>query len=190
MVMNTNGDTNAYVKYSGGNIVIGAGGADKVTVAPNSTTLTSDLLLTNNDINAGGGYLQSFTLYGVDVLQSTFRLMSSSMLTGSPGTSSGLRIFTRVPMCRSGSIRGLALSTENATVKSGSLSGTVNVNGTPQAATVGMHTGTIAYATWAKDTYTFNAGQYLTVQLTASSGYLTDTDLTSGSFVGILTVEF
>ena len=188
--MNTNGDGSAYVKYSNGNIVIGAGSADKVTVAAGSTTVANDLTVSAADINAAGGFQRDERFYKLRVLQGSFPMMSASILSAAQGGVEGFMAFTKVPLIRAGSVVGLALLCQDATVKSGSLSGTVRINGTPTAATVGMNTGTIAYTTYTKDTHTFTAGQYLEVQLSASTEYLTDTDPNSGSFMAVVSVEY
>ncbi|MDP3763689.1 MAG: hypothetical protein Q8Q92_03510 [bacterium] len=186
MAFNTNGDGGAYVKYSGKNIVIGAGDADRVTVSPGNVTMT-------NDIDAAGGYQHDFMFYRRQLLQTAGVFMTSSIafLSGATTGFTG-SVFTRVPMLKAGSVRGVSLLTQDHTVKSGSLSASVLVNGV-FAGAVGMHTGTIGTATFAKDTYTFTAGQYIEVALTATvgdSGYFTDKDIVSGSWLGVVTVEY
>lgn len=186
MAFNTNGDGSAYVKYSGKNIVIGAGDADRVTVSPGNVTMT-------NDIDAVGGYQHDFMFFRRNLLQTAGVFMTSSVALFSSSTSymTG-SVFTRVPMLRGGSVRGISLLTQDCTVKSGSLSASVLVNGV-FAGAVGMNTGTIGTATFAKDTYPFTAGQYIEVALTATvgaAGYFTDVDITSGSWLGVVTVEY
>lgn len=186
MAFNTDGDGRSWVKYSGGNIVIGAGDADRVTVSPGNVTMT-------NDIDAGGGYQHDFQFTRRNLLQTAGVFMTSSVAylsTSALGISAS--IFTRVPMLKAGSVRGISILTQDSTVKSGSLSASVLVNGT-FAGAVGIHTGTIATATFAKDTYTFTAGQYIEVAMTATvgdAGYYTDYALVSGSWLGVVTVEY
>ena len=43
MAFNTDGDGNCYVKYSGGTVVVGAGGADKLTVSAGNVTVANDI---------------------------------------------------------------------------------------------------------------------------------------------------
>ena len=186
MAFNTNGDGSAYIKYSGKNIVIGAGDADRVTVSPGNVTMT-------NDIDAGGGYQHDFQFTRRNLLQTAGVFMTGTVgyLSTSAGGITG-SIFTRVPMLKAGSVRGVALLTQDCTVKSGSLSASVLVNGT-FAGALGMHTGTVGVATFAKDTYTFTAGQYIEVALTATvgdTGFHTDFDIRSGSWLAVVTVEF
>ena len=186
MGFDTGGDGSAYVKYSGKNIVIGAGDADRVTVTPGNVTMT-------NDIDAAGGYQHDFQFTRRNLLQTAGVFMTSSMalFSSSAGGMTG-SIFTRVPMLKAGSVRGIAILTQDSTVKSGSLSASVLINGV-FAGAVGMSTGTIAVASFAKDTYPFTAGQYIEVAMTATvgdSGFFTDINLTSGSWLGVVTVEY
>lgn len=187
MAFNSDGDGNAYVKYSAPNVVIGAGGADRVTVSAGNVTMT-------NDIDAGGGYQHDFQFTRRYLLQTAGVFMTSSVayLSTSAGGITG-SIFTRIPMLKAGSVRGISLLTQDCTVKSGSLSASVLVNGT-FAGAVGMHTGTVGVATFAKDTYTFTAGQYIEVALTATvgdgTGFHTDFDIRSGSWLANVTVEY
>lgn len=184
--MNSDGDGNVYVKYSNGSVVLGAGNSDRVTV-------TSQDVDVAGDIDAAGGYQHDFQFTRRNLLQTAGVFMTSSIAylsTSALGISAS--IFTRVPMLKAGSVRGVALLTQDCTVKSGSLSASVLVNGT-FAGAVGMNTGTIGTATFAKDTYTFTAGQYIEVALTATvgdSGYFTDVNLTSGSWLCNVTVEY
>lgn len=119
--------------------------------------------------------------------------MTSSIVqfsgTAAAGNATDFR-FTRIPLPKAGSILSLTLMTQGMTVKSGSLSGTVVINGSPTSATVGMNTGSIVTAQFAKDSVTFAANSYVEVQLTASTGYLTDLDPTSGSLMGLVVVEY
>src|SRR3990167_3107149 len=110
MAFNTNGDGGAYVKYSGKNIVIGAGDADRVTVSPGNVTMT-------NDIDAAGGYQHDFQFYRYNMLQSAGVFMTSTIVFSSASAMFTGSFFTRVPMLKAGSIRGISILTQNATVK-------------------------------------------------------------------------
>lgn|SRR3990167_5042598 len=183
MGFDTGGDGNAYVKYSGGNIVIGAGGTDKVTVAPGDVTLSSDII-------AAGGLTKNHSFYKVRLRQGSFPVMTSSILSGARDAEDRA-VFTRIPLPKAGSVLSISLITQDCTVKSGSLSGTITISGTPSATgTVGMSTGTIVYNTFAKDLVTFTAGQYLEVQLSASTTFATDLDPNSGSFHCVVALEY
>ncbi|MEK6879960.1 MAG: hypothetical protein AABY22_10150 [Nanoarchaeota archaeon] len=189
MAFNTNGDPSAYIKYVDKKVVIGAGDADKVTVTQTSVDLASDVSMTNNDINARGGYAQSFVYVCNNVLQNTFRSMTSSIAYVSnslPDTK-----YDIIPLVRSGSVLGIALSVQNTTqtVKSGALSASVMLDNANVSLTLGMNTGSVATATTTKDTVTFNPGQRLGVSLSASSAYLCEPNATSASFICTVLVE-
>ena len=182
-MLSSDGDGSAWVKYSGKNVVIGAGDADRVTVSPGNTTLS-------NDISPNGGLARDYSFYKVRLRQASFPVMTSSYLSGARDAEDSA-VFTRIPLMKAGSVLGIALITQDCTVKSGSLSGTITISGTPSATgTVGMSTGTIAYNTFAKDLITFTAGQYLEVQLSASTTFATDLDPNSGSFHCLVSVEY
>jgi len=192
MAFETGGDASVYVKADGGSVKIGAGERDKLIVSVGSVSASVDIV-TGGDINSRGGTSHEHKFLSYRVNQGTTPMMTSSIVdfSGTAAAGNGTRIvFTQVPMLRAGSVLGIGLLTQNCTVKSGSLSGTVNINGTPSAATIGMHTGTIATRLLDKDSVTFTAGQYLELQLTASSVYYTDLELTSGSFQGFVWVEY
>src|SRR3990167_1878089 len=106
--MNTNGDGSAYVKYSNGNILIGAGSADKVTVAPGSTTVTNDLIVSNADINAAGGFKRDERFFKLRVLQGSYPMMSASILSAAQGGVKGFMAFTKFLLIRNGSVVGFA----------------------------------------------------------------------------------
>mgnify|MGYP001558527516 CR=1 FL=1 len=189
----TGGDGSAYVKYSNGNVVVGAGSVDRLTVGNGTVTLAGELSA-SGDLNVGGGQMHDYDFVAYRVRQSSTPIMSSSIFdfSGTAALGNSQRVvFTRVPLAKAGSVLAVSLLTQDCTVKSGSLSGTVLIDGTPNAnAWVGMHTGTISTRRLTKDIASFEAGSYLELQLTASSGYLTDTDPTSGSFIAIVTVEY
>jgi len=187
-MIDSNGDGSVYVKGSGGTIQIGAGNATIVTVGRSSTTVVNDLVVTG-DLGASGGYVRSYSVYGFRVLQGAFSLMTSSMIHSSAllaGT--GMKYLTRIPLRSSGSIIGISIVAEDGIVKSGSLTASININDIP-VASLGMFTGTMASTTFAKDLYAFNGNSYLTVALTASTGYLNSLEITSCSFTCIVDVE-
>ena len=186
-MINSNGDGSAYVKYSNGGVVIGTGNSDRLTVNNLGDVTVS------GDLNVAAGMVRDAQFVSYRVNQGTTPLMSSSIVdfSGTAALGNSTRIvFTRIPLMRAGSVLGISLLTQNCTVKSGSLSGTVLISGVPTAATVGMNTGTIATSVFNKDSITFGANSYLEVQLTASSTYLTDLDPTSGSFMCLVSVEY
>src|SRR3990167_2135249 len=165
----TNGDGSARIKYLGNNkIEIVTGNGQRVLVGEAETKFF-------NDVNMAGGGMARFAMFvKTNVLQSTTPIMTASIVdfSGTAGAGNGTRtVYLKRPLPKNGSLLGLTLYTED-TVKSGSLSGTILIDGVPTAATLGMNTGSVAYTTWAKDTYTFSAGAVLSVQLTASSTYL------------------
>jgi hypothetical protein len=183
----SNGDGSARIKYlDNGSIEIVTGNVQRLVVSNNGVVVTGDLA-------ASGGFVRSFNYFRNRVLQSSTPVMTASMMdfSGTAALGNGTRVvYLGIPMTKAGSVVAVALYTGDATVKSGSLSGTVLIGGTPTAATVGIHSGTVATNSFTKDTYTFTAGQVLQVQLTASATYLTDTDPTSGSWMAVVDVEF
>lgn len=186
-MLSSNGDGSARIKYlDNGSIEIVTNNVQRMVLGSNGVTVTGDLA-------ASGGYVRSYQFFRNNVLQNTTPVMTASVIdfSGTAAAGNSTRtVYMGIPMLKAGSVVGIALYTGTATVKSGSLSGTITIDGSPIAATIGIHTGTVATNTFAKDTYTFNAGQVLRVQLTASSTYLTDLDPTSGSWIAVVDVEF
>jgi hypothetical protein len=165
----------------GNGVEIGTNGSAKLTIDQGGqVTLTGDL-------NAAGGNQVNYTFFRNNVLQGTFPHMTSSFLTGGFGAAS---VYLRQPLRKNGSIVGITIYTEDATVKSGSLSASVTINGsTVVGASTAIPTGTIVGASFAKDTYSFSALSTLGVQFSASTGYFTDKDPLSGSWLAVVTVE-
>lgn len=192
-LLDSNGDSSVYVKAdNAGNVKIGAGGQDRVVVGRNSTSITGDVNISQGDLNAVGGYVRTYQFVHMRTLQNSTPVMTGSVIqlsgTAAAGNST-MKFLTRVPLRGSGSIIGISLITEDGTVKSGSLSASVFVNGTYTGASLLMFTGTVASTTFAKDTYTFNGNSYLQVQLTASDQYHNDL-VASCSFLCNVDVEF
>lgn len=158
-----------------------------------SAISSSNDLDIEKDVNAPGGFAQSFVFYKNTVLQNTFSEMTCSIVSASAGSvgEGWYRAYAYVPMVRSGSILGLCISTRNSSevVKSGAFSASVMLDRVNQACTVIMDTGTFGVTTVAKNTLTFNPGQWLGVSLTSSAEMLSEPGVTSASFVGTVLVE-
>lgn len=190
-IVDSNGDGSVYVKSSGGQIKIGAGGADQVSVGPGGSSFAGGVTV-SGDLNASaGGMVKTYEFFSYRTLQGATPVMSSSQFTvsGTAAAGNGLTFyFTKQPLRGSGSILGVTLYSEDGTIKSGSLTGSVFVNGT-LATTLILSTGSIGSVTLSKDAVTFNGSSLMTVQLTASAGYLTDVAL-SCSWGALVEVEF
>lgn len=192
-MINSDGDGSIYVKGAGGMIKIGAGDADKVTVGRTDTTVSNQLSVTGDLNCSAGGQRKSYNFYSYQTKQNGFMTMTASSyyFSGTAATVGQQQfIYTKQALRGSGSLLGLTLFTEDGTVKSGSLTASVYINGGASAlASVVIVTGSIASVTYAKDLYTFNGSSLLTAVLTGSSGYLTDVAL-SCSYTLMVEVEF
>jgi hypothetical protein len=191
-MLNTGGDGSSYIKYTSRNkIEIVTGDSARVTVQDGTTTVANDLAVTG-DLNAGGGRMKGLTFFKNGVEQGARNMtMTASIMSGNQSAGQGnYKVFTKIPCRAAGSSLGVTLYTENCTVKSGSLTGTVYVDGSPTAAKVMIATGTVASQTFTKDTYTFAANQTISLVLSGASGYHDDIDATSGSFMAIVDVEY
>jgi len=190
-IVNSNGDGSVYVKTSGRNVIIGAGGETILTVSPGN--VTAQALTVTGDVVSAGGLVRSYNFMNYKVLQGTYPLMTASQVTisGTAAQGNGLTLYyTKVPVINSGSLLGIAVYSEDGTIKSGSLVATVVKNGTKTGAALTMTTGSVNYTTWTKDTYTFVGGDVLQIELSATAGYLNDIDVLSCSFLARLDVEY
>src|SRR3990167_7113047 len=200
MTLPSNGDGSAYVKYSGRNVVIGAGGSDVLTVGSNSVTVAKELnisgdLSASGDLNATKGQIRSYTFTFLEHLQLTYPFMTASILEISGAAAlHGQRVTSLAyPMRQAGSIVGISLYTPDGVIKSGALTGTVfagSAGTTATAARIGANTGSVNSVSFAKDVNTFSANDLLRIQLTSSSGYLCEPDVTSASFIAVVDVEY
>lgn len=188
-MLSTGGDGSAAIKYNTTTRQweIVTGNTNRVVVSDTVTTVSNDLTV-SGDLSSTGGAAQSFTFVNSRTLQGAFAEMTASVavVTSSDATHQS---FTRVPMVRSGSILGFVIHTQDGLVKSGSLSASVMIDGVNTALTIGMNTGSVAGATAAKDTYTFNSLQTIGISLSASSTYLGTPGVTSASFIATVLVE-
>jgi len=187
----SNGNGNVAIKYTAKNKVeVVSDGETRLLVDNSGIAVTGDNTITG-DVNAAGGFAQSFTLTKLYMPQGGFTSMtasyvSSSLLVGLPALA-----FTEIPMVRAGSVRGLVLSVLNSTqtIKSGALSASVTINGVNAACTAVGHTGSYIVKTIAKDVVTFTAGQRIGVTVSASALFLSEPDVTSASFMASVLVE-
>lgn len=188
MAFDSNGNPNVYVKHADGKVVIGTAGSDRLTVDNGGqVTLTNDLNTT------AGGQHRSVTYFRPNVLQGTAPFMTSSQVSGS-SVGTGRFNFTAVPMRQAGSVIGVTVwaGVNGGTVKSGTLTATVCIGTagtTVTSVTASLSTGSVASATVLKDAVTFAANDLLCVQLTASSTYLSEPDITSASIMAIVDYE-
>ena len=190
--MNTGGNGSNYIKYKEkSKFEIYTDGEERVTISNGGMTVAGDTS-TTGDINAAGGFAQSFTFSKIYLLQNSFASMTASYNSASlQGDSRGPVHFLEVPMVRGGSIRGLVVSVASSaqTIKSGALSASVMINGVNAACTAVGHTGTYIVKTLDKDAVTFTAGQRIGVSISASTGYLSEPDVVSASFIASVLVE-
>ena len=184
----TGGDGSAYVKYKNAGIVVGAGSTDQLTVGRDETTVANDLSV------LGGGQLHTLVYARTSVLQGTAPFMTASQMSGSAVGMARLN-FVSVPMRKAGSLVGISVwaGANGGLVKSGTLTATV-CNGTAgttvTSLTAAMTTGSVGTGTVVKDLVTFAANDLISVQLTASSAYLSEPDVTSASFYCLVDVEY
>lgn len=186
----TDGDARASVRYSNGDVVVKAGDVDRLTVSKGGEVTLA------NDLTVAGGLAHDYVYTRLHVLQGSYPIMTSSITFLSGTAAAGNTVtksWTTVPLPKAGSVLAVSLNTEGMTVKSGSLSASVVFGGVASTATVGINTGSVASRTYAKDAVAFAANTTMSVALTASSTYLTDTgdnSALSGSVMCVVSVEF
>jgi hypothetical protein len=192
-LLDTNGDGSAYVKYSNGQVKVGAGSADQLSVGGGGVTVANQLTVAGDLNIAGGGQVKTYEYFAYKTLQGTTPVMSASQITVSGTATAGngaTFYYTKQPLRGSGSIVGISLFSEDGTVKSGSLTASLFINGAFQnGAVVAIGTGSLASVGFSKDAIPFSGSGLLTVQLTCSSGYLADV-ATSCSWGVVVEVEF
>jgi len=150
-----------------------------------SMTHTGSMNITG-DLEAEGGYIQSFVLVHSGTLQDSAQDMYASLLNGTS--------FTKIPMVRNGSIIGLAIHSEDCEVDDtdkGALSASVTINGVNADCLVAVSTGSDALTIVAKDAIPFDFSDRIGVSITGSADYLNDfTAPFSGSWIATVSVEY
>lgn len=192
-LLDTNGDGSAYVKYSGGSVKVGAGNSDQLTIGGGGVTVAQGLQI-NGDFNpTAGGLVRTYEYFSYKTLQGTTPLMSSSQITvsGTAAAGNGATFYyTKQGLRGSGSILGVTLFSEDGTVKTGALTGTLLINGVPVAGSqVIITTGSLASVGFSKDVLTFAGSALLSMQLTCSAGFTTDV-ASSASWASIVEIEY